>query len=57
MVACPLPPQCSQQENQRLCDVISAFVNWNALKIGDSDRPHLLFQKLRLNRALKKGTT
>ena len=55
MAARPLPPQCSQQENQRLCNVLSAFDDWNAPEIGDM--PPLPFQKSSLNKALIKGTT
>ncbi len=33
MAARPLLPQCSQQENERLFDVLSAFVDWNAPEI------------------------
>ena len=55
MAAHPLPPQCNQQENRRLCDVTSAIVDWNAPKIGD--RPPLPVQKSHSNRALIKGIT
>lgn len=54
MAARPLPPQFSRRENRRLCNVVSSLVDWNAPEIGDM--PPLPFQKLRLNRALKKGT-
>jgi hypothetical protein len=55
MAAHPLPSQSSQQENERLCNVVSTFVNLNAPEIGN--RPPLPFQKLRLHRALVKETT
>jgi len=55
MVDGPLPSQCSQQENQHLCDVVSVFADWNAPEIGDS--PPLPIQKSCSNRALIKGVT
>jgi len=36
LAAHPLPPQCTGQENQRLLDVVSALVDWNAPEIGHS---------------------
>jgi len=51
MTAHPLPPQCSQRENRCLCDVVSAFIDWNAPEIHD--RPPLPFQKSCSNRALE----